>query len=178
MTEPTDVTNFWRDVGAEAWFRKDDAFDADFRARFLEAHEAAARGDLDGWAKSADGALALMILLDQFPRNAFRGSARMFETDAKALRIAEAAIAAGQDQQVTPDLRLFFYLPYEHSEALADQEKAVELIRPLGPELLHYAEVHREAIARFGRFPHRNQLLGRDTTAEEQAFLDSGGFAG
>ncbi|MCG2841737.1 DUF924 family protein [Sandaracinobacter sp. RS1-74] len=178
MTEPTDVTNFWRDAGAEAWFRKDDAFDADFRARFLEAHEAAARGDLDGWAESADGALALMILLDQFPRNAFRGSARMFETDAKALQIAEAAIAAGQDQQVAPDLRLFFYLPYEHSEALADQEKAVELIRPLGPELLHYAEVHREAIARFGRFPHRNELLGRETTAEEQAFLDSGGFAG
>ncbi len=175
---PGDVVGFWRDAGEAAWFRTDEAFDAGFRGRFLGVHEAAARGELDGWAATAEGALALLILLDQFPRNAFRGSARMFATDAQALAVADAAIAAGHDLATEAALRLFFYLPYEHAEDLAAQDRAVELIAPLGGELLRFAELHRDVIARFERFPHRNALLGRTTTAAEQAFLEGGGFAG
>jgi uncharacterized protein (DUF924 family) len=175
---PERVLEFWREAGPSRWFRKDDAFDADFRARFLAAHEAAARGDLDSWARSADGALALLILLDQFPRNAFRGSARMFESDAKARGVARAAIDAGFDNDFEPELRNFFYLPLMHSEDLADQDRAVELARGLGGEPLRFALMHRGIIEKFGRFPHRNEMLGRTTTPEEQKFLADGGFAG
>jgi uncharacterized protein (DUF924 family) len=175
---PEHVLEFWREAGPSRWFRKDDAFDADFRARFLGAHEAAARGDLDSWARSADGALALLILLDQFPRNAFRGSARMFESDAKARGVARAAIDAGFDEDFEPELRNFFYLPLMHSEDLADQDRAVELARGLGGEPLRFALMHRGIIEKFGRFPHRNEMLGRTTTPEEQKFLADGGFAG
>jgi uncharacterized protein (DUF924 family) len=175
---PEHVLEFWREAGPSRWFRKDDAFDADFRARFLAAHEAAARGDLDSWARSADGALALLILLDQFPRNAFRGSARMFESDAKARGVARAAIDAGFDNDFEPELRNFFYLPLMHSEDLADQDRAVELARGLGGEPLRFALMHRGIIEKFGRFPHRNEMLGRTTTPEEQKFLADGGFAG
>lgn len=178
FTNFADVVEFWRDAGPKRWFAKDDAFDREFRARGLGLYEAAANGDLDAWGKTPDGALALMILLDQFPRNAFRDTPRMFAADGKALELAKAAIAAGHDKATSEDLRVFFYLPFEHSEDLADQERAVELITPLGGELLRYAEVHRDAIQRFGRFPHRNRILGRETTPEEQAFLDGGGFAG
>ena len=178
MMQAADVVDFWRAAGAEKWFGKDAAFDADFRDRFLAAHEAAASGALDSWAETADGALALMILLDQFPRNAFRGTARMFATDAKALVLADAAIGAGLDAEVEPALRAFLYLPFEHSEALADQDRALVLFRPLGADLLHWAEVHHDIIVRFGRFPHRNAVLGRSSTVEELAFLESGGFAG
>jgi len=173
-----DVLSFWREAGPKRWFRKDEAFDADFRSRFLHCHEAAVRGDLDAWAADAQGALALLILLDQFPRNAFRGSARMFESDAKARPIAQAAVAAGFDAAVEADLRNFFYLPFMHSENLADQDRAVELTQALGDDPLRYAILHRDIIARFGRFPHRNAVLGRATTPEEQRFLDDGGFAG
>ena len=178
MMQAADVVDFWRVAGAEKWFGKDAAFDADFRDRFMAAHEAAASGALDSWAETADGALALMILLDQFPRNAFRGTARMFATDAKALVLADAAIGAGLDAEVEPALRAFLYLPFEHSEALADQDRALALFRPLGADLLHWAEVHHDIIVRFGRFPHRNAVLGRSSTVEELAFLESGGFAG
>jgi uncharacterized protein (DUF924 family) len=178
MTRAADVVDFWSAAGFARWFGKDADFDAEFRRRFLAAHEAAAGGALDGWAETPDGALALVILLDQFPRNAFRDTARMFATDAKARAIADAAIAAGHDRHIDEALRLFLYLPYEHSERMADQERAVALIAPLGAELLRYAEIHRDAIARFGRFPHRNKLLGRVSTSEELAFLAAGGFAG
>lgn len=178
MTSPDDVIAFWKAAGYERWFGKDDAFDAAFAARFAGAHGLAASGALDHWAETAEGALALVILLDQYPRNAFRGEARMFATDARALAIAESAIAAGHDAATPADLRLFFYLPHEHAEDPAMQERAVALIAPLGGELQRHAEIHRDVIARFGRFPHRNTLLGRATTAEEQAFLDAGGFAG
>jgi len=172
------VVAFWRQAGPERWFAKDDAFDADFRARFLDLHLAAARRAHDDWLGSAEGALALMILLDQFPRNCFRGSAQMYATDPLARHCADRAIAAGLDQQVTPDLRLFFYLPFAHSENLTDQDRSVALGKVLGGDPLEHAEGHRAIIRRFGRFPHRNALLGRDTTAEEQAFLDEGGFKG
>jgi len=175
---PEHVLAFWRDAGPSRWFRKDAAFDADFKARFLDAHEAALRGQLDSWAGDAQGALALLILLDQFPRNAFRGTARMYESDAKARVIARAAIEAGFDQATEPELRNFFYLPLMHSEDLVDQEKAVTLTRDLGGEEQRYALLHRDIIRRFGRFPHRNEILGRATTATEQQFLAAGGFAG
>lgn len=174
----SDVIDFWRAAGYKKWFEKDDAFDASFRSRFLLTHEAAAQGDLDHWAESAEGALALLILLDQFPRNSFRGTPRMFATDSTALAVARKAVAAGYDREVDPSLRVFFYLPFEHSEAMADQEQSVALASPLGGEVRQAALDHRDIIRRFGRFPHRNGVLGRTTTAEEQAFLDDGGFAG
>ena len=176
--QPADVLDFWRAAGPKRWFRKDNAFDSDFRARFLGAHEAARRGELVDWTENADGALALLILLDQCPRNAFRGTARMFDSDAQARAIARDAIAKGFDQHIDESLRNFFYLPFMHSEELADQDRAVELARPLGGEALRYALLHRDVIAKFGRFPHRNAVLGRTTTPAEQLFLDSGGFAG
>jgi uncharacterized protein (DUF924 family) len=178
MVLPQHVLDFWREAGPARWFRKDDAFDADFRARFLGAHEAAARGDLDSWARRSDGALALLILLDQFPRNAFRGTARMYESDAKARAVARAAIEAGFDKDFEPDLRNFFYLPLMHSENLADQDLAVVLARGIGGEPLRFALMHRGIIEKFGRFPHRNAMLGRTTTPEEQKYLADGGFAG
>lgn len=172
------VLDFWQDAGPALWFAKDAAFDRRFRDRFLSLHETAAAGALDGWAATSDGALALLILLDQFPRNAFRGTARMYATDARARRIAAEAVAAGRDQSVEPGLRLFMYLPFAHAEDLADQDRSVELCRALGSETLAHAEHHSGVIRRFGRFPHRNPILGRPMTAEEQRFLDEGGYAG
>ncbi|MDC7685012.1 DUF924 family protein [Asticcacaulis sp. BYS171W] len=173
-----DVITFWETAGPSKWFAKDEAFDAEFRARFLDLHMQAAARKLDDWSGTARGSLALLILLDQFPRNAFRGTAHMFATDPLALSFARKAVDAGQDKDVAEILRPFIYLPFEHSEDLADQDRAVELMRPLGGQSLDYAEGHRDIIQRFGRFAHRNPVLGRVTTAEEQAFIDGGGFAG
>jgi len=178
VTTATDVVQFWRDAGPPRWFKKDEAFDADFRARFMAAHEAAARGELASWAAAAEGSLALLILLDQFPRNSFRGTARMFATDPLAREVALAALAADHDQQTEQALRNFFYLPFMHSEDLADQDRALALCTALGPDARHHAQVHREIIEKFGRFPHRNAVMGRVTTPGEQLFLDGGGFAG
>ncbi len=172
------VVAFWLAAGPSRWFKKDTAFDDDFRARFAAEHDAAASGAVDDWANSAEGALALMILLDQYPRNSFRGTARMFASDPKALTIAKQAIAQGFDHAVDPALSRFFYLPFMHSEVLAEQDRSLELYAATGDESMRYAVMHRDIIARFGRFPHRNALLGRTTTDDEQAFLDSGGFAG
>ncbi|BCM19805.1 DUF924 family protein [Mesorhizobium sp. J8] len=172
------VTKFWRDAGEDAWFEKNDVFDADFRNRFLELHYAAARRQCDDWNAHAEGSLALMILLDQFPRNCFRGSGHMYATDPLARYFADRAIAAGQDLELEESLRVFLYLPFEHSESLADQQRSVELTAARAPDYLKYAEEHLEIVRRFGRFPHRNRMLGRATTAEEQAFLDGGGFSG
>lgn len=175
---PDKVLAFWREAGPKLWFRKDAAFDADFSNRFLAAHEAAMRGDLDGWAATAEGALALLVLLDQFPRNAFRDTPRMFATDAQSLSIAKASIAAGLDTASDRELRNFFYLPLMHSEERADQQQAVALTAPLGGEEHRFAILHRDIIDRFGRFPHRNRILGRATTPQEQQYLGEGGFAG
>ena len=171
------IVQFWRDAGPTRWFKKDPAFDAALKARFESAHHAAATGEFDGWASDADGALALLILLDQFPRNAWRGSGHMFATDGKALAVARTAISAGLDRQVEETLRAFFYMPFMHSESLIDQERCVVLCADL-PENLRFAILHRNIIQRFARFPHRNDALGRTTTPEEQRFLDEGGFAG
>lgn len=183
MTSPDlptahDVASFWRDAGPERWFAKNDAFDAEFGTRFLAAHEAAARGELSHWAKEPEGALALLVLLDQFPRNTFRGHARAFATDPMALAVARDAIEAGLDLRIDEELRRFFYLPFMHSESLADQECSVELNAALDANTQRFAVLHRDIITRFGRFPHRNKLLGRTSSAEEQRFLDEGGFAG
>jgi len=173
-----DVVEFWRQAGPSKWFAKDADFDRRFREAFLGAHEAAMRGDLDGWLATADGALALVLLLDQFPRNAFRGTPRMYASDASARRIVAAAIEAGHDRQVPPELRLFLYLPFAHSEDISDQERSVALCRQLGPPNSGNSERHRDIVRRFGRFPHRNPILGRTMAEEEQAFLDQGGYAG
>ena len=168
-----EVVAFWREAGPDAWFKKDDAFDARLRERFLPTYEAASDGALTSWEATAEGALALLLLLDQFPRNMFRGSARMFETDPMARAIAAGALVHGFDAQVAAELRSFFYLPFEHSENMKDQERSVALCKATGDaDLLKWAEIHADIIRRFGRFPHRNAVLGRETTAQEQAFLD------
>lgn len=174
------VLNFW--FGApdspafgsyrEAWFTVDPAFDQAVRERFLDDHRRAADGALDGLAATAKGALALVVMLDQFPRNMFRGTAAAFATDPKALAIADAALARVLDRTLRPVQRLFLYLPFEHSERLADQERSVVLFEALGDaKLLDVAVRHRDIIRRFGRFPHRNKALGRASTPEEAAFL-------
>lgn len=174
----TAVVDFWVDAGPERWFEKDEAFDRDFRERFLNLHQAAMRGELDGWETTAPGALALVLLLDQFPRNAFRDTPAMYVGDPRARQAAVAALAAGHDRSIDPALRIFFYLPFMHSEKLADQERSLVLCRTLEGDYLSYAHEHRDIIARFGRFPHRNDILGRICTPEERRFLDEGGFAG
>jgi len=172
------VTKFWRDAGEDAWFEKSDAFDADFRDRFLDLHYAAARRECDAWSNHAEGSLALMILLDQFPRNCFRGTGHMYATDPLAKHFAEKAVAAGHDLALEPEVRVFLYLPFEHAENLADQDISVELHTARAAFSLKYALEHREIIQRFGRFPHRNPVLGRSSTQEELRFLAEGGFAG
>jgi uncharacterized protein (DUF924 family) len=169
---------FWRAAGAARWFRADPSFDAELRERFLPLHEAAVAGELADWASHAEGALALVLLLDQFPRNAFRGTARMYAGDALARAAADAAIGAGFDRAVDPALRGFFYLPFMHSEQLADLDRCVQLNEAVGGESLRFARHHRDIVARFGRFPHRNALLGRASTEAEKRFLAEGGFAG
>ena len=141
-------------------------------------HLAAAARQCDAWAETSDGTLALLILLDQFPRNAFRGTAHMFATDGLALMFARRGLAAGHDAALMDDCRLCFYLPFTHSENLADQELSVTQRRALGPRLERRATEHRDIIRRFGRFPHRNALLGRETTREEAEYLLAGGFTG
>ena len=170
------VVGFWREAGMGKWFRGGAAFDAECRERLLDAHHAAARREHEGWMGDAEGALALVLLLDQVPRNVFRGSAHSYATDPLALHYAGRAIEAGFDAEVEPALRFFLYMPFEHSEAIADQDRAVELFTALDdPNLLGYATAHRDVIARFGRFPHRNHALGRVNAPEEQAWLDAGG---
>ncbi len=175
MLSPQEVLEFWfSDDVRSKWWVKDSTFDERVRSRLGEAHRAAVAGELDGWAKTAEGALALILLLDQVPRNIYRGRPEAFAADAKARGITEAAIEAGHDAQLADDSRrLFLYLPLEHSEELADQERCLELTRPLKPtQWYDFAVKHHRIIARFGRFPHRNAVLGRKSTAEELAFLE------
>jgi uncharacterized protein (DUF924 family) len=174
-----DVLAFWLAAGHERWFAHDEAFDTAIRDRFAAIYKDAAAGLLSAWENSPEGALALVIVLDQFPRNMFRGTARSFTADPLARAVAERAVARGFDQKVAMPGRVFFYLPFEHSEDPADQKRSVALIGATGDaDLLKWAELHADIIRRFGHFPHRNALLGRASTPEEQAFLDAGGFAG
>ncbi len=175
---PEDVIAFWRDAGPEKWFTTDEAFDAQIADRFSVLHGAAVQGTHDAWAESGDGALALILVLDQFSRNLHRGSALTFASDAKALQIAETALARGDDHAVSKDLQIFFYMPFEHSECLADQRTAIRLTHAMqNAHYMEYAHTHHDVIRRFGRFPHRNAVLGRHTTAAEKVFLGAGGFS-
>lgn len=176
---PGEIIRFWHEAGPERWFTKDDSFDALCRARFLPAYDLARTGRLKGEWETAEGALALVLLLDQMPRNMFRGDPRSWATDADALRIAERAIDRGFDRQVEPDMTRFFYMPFMHSEDVAVQERSVTLNERLGDEeISYYAHHHRDIVARFGRFPHRNAVLGRTSSAEEIAFLEEDAFRG
>ena len=177
MVAPADILAFWREAGRDRWYKKDDAFDAEVRRRYLDLWYEATAGKLSSWEASEDGALALVIVLDQFPRNMFRDDARTYATDALAREVAGRAIDRGADTRIDPALVEFLYMPFMHSEALADQLRCVELFRN-SPDNVKYAEEHADIIRRFGRFPHRNRLLGRATTREEQTFLDVGGFSG
>jgi uncharacterized protein (DUF924 family) len=174
-----DVLAFWRAAGPDKWFKKDAGFDAEITRRFSALWQRATAGSPPAWEDTPEAALALVILLDQFPRNMFRGDGRAFATDTLARGVADRAIARGFDQAVPASERLFFYLPFEHSESLADQERGFALIDALGDDdLRRWSKIHADIIRRFGRFPHRNTALGRATTPEEQAFLDGGGFSG
>ena len=181
---PASVLEFW--FGSPAgparpeWFRKDAAFDATIRSRFGELHEAASRRELEAWRGAPDSMIALVVVLDQFSRNLYRGDPRAFAQDAYARECANQALMRGDEAALLPVQRQFLYLPLEHSEELADQERCVELMRTLEsfPEtrgLTQWAEKHRAIIARFGRFPHRNTALGRESTPEEIEFLKQPG---
>ncbi|HEV7352624.1 MAG TPA: DUF924 family protein [Brevundimonas sp.] len=178
--DPNAVVAFWKAAGPERWFAKDDAFDAEFGRRFMAAHLAAARRDLDDWGATPEGALALLILLDQFPRNVWRGTGHAFATDPLGRRVALQTVAADLDLALENDLRRFVYLPLQHSEGMEDQDRQVELFQTRmtrAPDD-RWAEHHRGIIVRFGRFPHRNPALGRDSTPEELAWLAEEGFKG
>jgi uncharacterized protein (DUF924 family) len=160
----------------ESWWKKEPDFDQACRDGFLEIYEQAARCDLDDWKATWDGSLALVILLDQLPRNMFRGHPRAFATDAHALAVAEHALDQGFDRSLPVDQRMFLYLPFEHSEHLAQQNRSVALFGSLGDDrLVDYAVRHQQIVERFGRFPHRNAILGRANTQEEAAFLQQPG---
>ena len=179
IASPESVLAFWRQAGPKKWFAKDSAFDDAIRARFLETYQTAAAEKLSDWERTAEGALALAIVLDQFPRNMFRGDARTYAADALAREVAERALARGFDREVPSPEWQFFYLPFEHSESLPDQERCCALFAAAGDaDLLKWAELHADIIRRFGRFPHRNAVLSRATTPDEQAFLDGDGFKG
>ncbi len=177
--DPDDVLGFWRAAGDARWYKRDDAFDSSVRERFLVLWQKAIAGELSSWETTDDGTLALVILLDQFPRNMFRGAPKAYSSDAQALEVARRALSRGVDRRIEAPLLQFLYLPFMHSEDLADQLRCIDLFRTTDDtENLQYAEAHADIIRRFGRFPHRNRVLGRTTTPEEQAFLDCGGFCG
>lgn len=179
MTEPDAVLRFWEDeVGEKRWYVSESAVDDMIRDRFLKLWEDARLGRLRDWCATAKGALAALVVTDQFPRNMFRGDARSFATDPLARAIARDALDHGFDRTVEGSIRQFFYMPFMHSEAAADQELSVALMsdRMRDPEHVLHARAHREVIRRFGRFPFRNAALGRETTGEEQVFLAGGAY--
>jgi uncharacterized protein (DUF924 family) len=179
MTTAEDVLSFWTIAGEDRWFTKSAAFDGAISVRFRDALAAARGGSYDHWAETPDGALGLIILLDQFSRNLHRNSPLAFAADARALRFAKSAVGRGWHHVFPAPLAQWFVLPYEHAEDLDMQWRGVALFRAMGLlEMEHWAGVHRDIIARFGRFPHRNPVLGRRSTAEEITFLKAGGFAG
>ena len=179
MASAAEIVRFWRDAGPKFWFVKDETFDG--RCRTFEAeHHAAARGELGAWEMDAEGAMALLILLDQLPRNIFRNSPHAFATDGLAQAVAARAIERGFDAATDSALRVFFYMPFEHSEDFSDQDWSVSLmdnrLPATGKEFAVHTRAHREIIRRFGRFPFRNKALGRVSSADEEAFMSQGGY--
>lgn len=172
-----EILEFWFSdtvVANQLWFKSNPDFDRTIRAQFAADYEKAAAGQYDAWQNDAEGALALLIALDQVPRNLFRGTARAFESDTKAQEVAATAVARGFDQHVPPQRRLFFYMPFQHAEDMALQKRGVELIKPLAsvlPGVDYYVDRHAALIAAFGRFPHRNAILGRASTPAEMDYL-------
>ncbi len=177
--EPRDVLDFWFAAGEAKWFVKSDDFDTEIVTSFKRHHEAARDGAYDDWGETANGCLALIILLDQFSRNMYRGSGETFAADEKALALAKSTVEKGFDMELPQNVRMWIYLPYEHSEVMADQERCIELMeRSKLDDVIEWAHQHADIIRRFGRFPHRNAVLGRQSTQEEITFLEDGGFAG
>jgi uncharacterized protein (DUF924 family) len=188
QSSPADVLAFWFGREGEPgygefsdrWFRKDEAFDREVADRFGDLYERAAAGELDAWREEAEGCLALVIVLDQFPRNMFRGDARTHATDGEALAAAKYAIERALDRELPAFQKMFLYMPFMHTESVEDQRRSVELFEglaaePGGPDVVEYAVGHRDIVERFGRFPHRNAILGRETTPEEAEFLTQPG---
>lgn len=181
MVTPENVLNFWLDeVGPKGWYDASDALDNDIRKRFEKAWEGARDGKFSLWLTFPSGALAYLILTDQFPRNMFRGSGKAFATDAAALAVAKSAIHKGWDMKIDEPARQFFYMPLMHSESLCDQERCIRLMCERMPEsgannLLH-ARAHREVIREFGRFPYRNDALSREDRACEKDYVEQGGY--
>ena len=176
---PQDVTAFWELAGESRWFLKDAAFDGALKVRFGEALKQARLGAFDDWGNTPEGALGLVVLLDQVSRNIHRGSPLAFAADPRALRLARLWIAKGFHQKLTPPRAVWLIMPFEHSENLDDQRRCVALFQTMGlNEMVHWARVHLDIIAKFGRFPHRNRILGRVSTPAEIAFLQAGGFSG
>jgi uncharacterized protein (DUF924 family) len=187
-SSPADVLDFWFGREGEPgygefrdqWFRKDEAFDREVTDRFGDLYERAATGELDAWREEAEGCLALVIVLDQFPRNMFRGDARTHATDEQALAAAKYAIERALNRELPAFQKMFLYMPFMHAESVGDQRRSVELFEglaaePGGPDVVEYAVGHRDIVERFGRFPHRNAILGRETTPEEAEFLTQPG---
>ncbi len=179
-TTPAGVIGFWMEAGPSRWFEKDPTFDQAIAARFGPSVEEALGGELEDWAETPSGALALTLLLDQFPRNIWREDSRAFSGDEMALKIARLAIERGQDLLLSRPERQWIYMPFMHSERLEVQVDGLALFKDRldDPKTYGFAVLHHDIIERFGRFPHRNAVLGRDTTPAEQAFLDEGGFSG
>jgi len=177
---PEDVSRFWFDAGPAKWFKRNELFDQIIVENFGSVVGEALAGGLNGWGDTPLGALALVLLLDQFPRNMWRDNPRAFGGDAKALGIASGAIARGWDMTLSEDERRWLYMPFMHSEELKVQQRGLVYFaqRLNDPDTLIFAKLHVDIIERFGRFPHRNELLGRETSAQEKSFLDDGGFAG
>lgn len=180
MSDPVEVLDFWLgEVGPQGWYAGGEDLDALCREHFLEVWQAAQDGGLDHWVEGAAGTLAYIVICDQLARNMHRGSALAFATDARALAAAKQAVAMGWDMDAPEPERQFFYMPFEHSEDMADQDQAVALLTERmssDPDMALHARAHRAIIARFGRFPFRNIALGRDSTTEEAAFLAEGGY--
>ena len=175
MISAVDVIDFWRAAGPERWFAKDLVFDQEIVTRFGELPDQIVEGAYAEWQDSAEGMLALILALDQFPRNMFRGTPKSFAFDEKARGLASSVIERGLDQQIDVPLKPFFYLPFMHSEVLEDQYLCLELYQKINDQSgADYAQRHLDLIERFGRFPHRNEILGRRSTEEEQRYLQEG----
>jgi uncharacterized protein (DUF924 family) len=173
------IADFWMLAGPERWFTRDAAFDGTLAVRFSSALKQARLGAFDHWGETPEGALGLVLLLDQVSRNTHRGSPLAFAGDAKALALAKTSVGRGYHQKLVPPLAMWLLMPFEHAEDLDAQNRCVALFASIGlNEMVYWAQLHLGIIARFGRFPHRNAVLGRRSTAEEIAFLQAGGFSG